>query len=131
MNAATLSYSVYLNPGQVAGNDDWKIVGVGDFNGDGKPDLVWQHTNGWLSVWYMNGPNMVSSAYLNPTQAADPNWRIRSVIDLNGDGKPDLIWQHMSTGTVSAWFMNGITAASMVYLNPATGGAGWKIMGPR
>jgi len=130
MNGATLSYSVFLNPGQVAGND-WKIAGVGDFNGDGKPDLVWQHTNGWLSVWYMNGPNMVSAVFLNPAQAADTDWRVRAVIDLNGDGRTDLVWQRMSTGTLSAWLMNGINAVSMIFLSPANVDPGWRIMGPR
>ena len=41
--------------------NDWKIVGVGDFNGDGKPDLVWQHKDGWLSLWYMNGFTMLGA----------------------------------------------------------------------
>ena len=45
-----------LNPAGISGND-WKIAGVGDFNGDGKPDLVWQHKDGWLALWYMDGPN--------------------------------------------------------------------------
>jgi hypothetical protein len=130
MNGSTQGWSQLLDPGQVAGYD-WKIVGVGDFNGDGKPDLVWQHTNGWLSVWYMNGPSLASATFLNPSQAADPDWRIRAVIDLNGDGKTDLVWQHMTTGWLSAWLMNGVRAGSLVYLNPTNVSGGWKIMGPR
>jgi hypothetical protein len=129
MNGPNMAAGQFLNPGQVDAN--WRIVGVGDFNGDGKPDLVWQHTNGTLSVWYMNGPNMVSAAFLNPAQTGDPNWKVRAVIDLNGDGKPDLIWQHVPTGTLSTWLMNGPTAASMIYLTPASVDPGWKIMGPR
>ena len=39
-----------FNPGA-----DWQIKGVGDFNGDGKDDLVWQHTNGQAAMWLMDG----------------------------------------------------------------------------
>ncbi len=130
MSGAAMVATELLNPGQIADNE-WKIVGVGDFNGDTKPDLVWQHTSGWLSVWYMNGRNMVGAVYLNPAQVGDTAWKIRAVIDLNGDGKTDLIWQHMAGGSLSAWLMDGINAASIVYLNPSNVSGGWKIMGPR
>jgi hypothetical protein len=130
MRGANLAGSALLNPAQVA-DPNWKIAGVGDFNGDFKPDLVWQHRDGWLAVWYMNGPNLAGSELLNPVQVADTNWRIRAVIDLNGDGKTDLIWQHMSAGLLSAWLMNGSSVASAVSLNPANVTGSWKIVGPR
>jgi len=130
MDGATMIWSEFLNPARVAGSD-WRVVGVGDFNGDGKPDLVWQHPAGLLWVWIMNGPNAVGSTVPSPAQVADPSWRIRAVIDLNGDGKPDLIWQHMSAGLLSAWLMNGSTVASAVSLNPGSISGGWKIVGPR
>jgi hypothetical protein len=130
MNGKNMVSSQLLNPGQV-GDGNWKIMGVGDFNSDHKPDLVWQHTNGLLSVWYMNGANMVGAVYLNPGQVADSGWRIRAVIDLNGDGHTDLVWQHMGVAWLAAWFMNGITAADMAWLNPSAIGTDWKVMGPR
>jgi hypothetical protein len=35
----------------------WSVVGTGDFNGDGKPDLVWQNDVTWeVVVGYMGGP---------------------------------------------------------------------------
>jgi hypothetical protein len=130
MNGSKMTGAQLLNPGQIAGND-WKIVGVGDFNADGKPDLVWQHRDGWLSLWYMSGTNRLDAVYLNPMQVADADWKIRAVIDLDGDGKTDLIWQHMSNGWLGAWLMNGGTATSTVLLNPTSIGSSWKIMGPR
>ena len=33
----------------------WKIVGTGDFNGDGKSDILWQDTSGNVAIWFMNG----------------------------------------------------------------------------
>ena len=130
MNGSKTMSAQFLNPNQISGND-WKVVGVGDFNGDGKPDLVWQHRDGWLSLWYMSGTNRLNAVYLNPVQVADPEWKIRAVIDLDGDGKTDLIWQHMSAGWLGAWTMNGGTATNTVLLNPASIGSSWKIMGPR
>ena len=35
---------------------DWSIVDThGDYNGDGKSDLLWRHTDGTVSTWLMDG----------------------------------------------------------------------------
>jgi len=129
MNGATMIGSQYLNPSQIAG--DWRIMGVGDFNGDRMPDLVWQSTGGLLWIWFMNGPNVIGSAVPTPSHVDNQGWRIRAVVDLNGDGQTDLIWQNMAEGWLCAWLMNGVTATSGVFLNPANVSGGWKIVGPR
>jgi hypothetical protein len=79
----------------------------------------------------MNGPNAVGSAVPNPGRVENLGWRIRAVVDLNGDGQTDLIWQNMAEGWLCAWLMNGVTATNGVFLNPASVSGGWKIMGPR
>jgi hypothetical protein len=40
--------------GWAVGND-WTIDGTGDFNGDGKTDILWRNTNGTVVIWEMNG----------------------------------------------------------------------------
>ncbi|MGZ8833689.1 MAG: FG-GAP repeat domain-containing protein, partial [Thermoanaerobaculia bacterium] len=36
---------------------NWKIVGLGDLQGDGKDDIVWRNSSsGDNAVWFMNGP---------------------------------------------------------------------------
>ncbi len=88
-----------------------------DFNGDGKPDLIWQNqSTGKLYYWLMNGTVYVSSDYLFNGQAVDLNWKIVGIGDFNGDGKPDLIWQNQSTGKLYYWLMNGTVYVSSDYL---------------
>ncbi len=48
----------------------------GDINGDGQPDLLWQHvTKGQVYLWYLNGPKLDHDQYVGLVE--DPNWRGR------------------------------------------------------
>jgi hypothetical protein len=38
------------------------MVGTGDFNGDGKSDLLWRDSSGNVTVWFMNGTQLSQSA---------------------------------------------------------------------
>jgi hypothetical protein len=58
-------------------DNDWKIVGIIDANGDRKPDLVWHHvTQGWVGVWYLDGDNLIDSVWIGPGQVADVGWKV-------------------------------------------------------
>ena len=109
---------------------DWEIVGTGDFNGDGQRDLVWQHrTTRVIGVWFMNGRAMSSTALTNPDRVGDLNWRIVGVADFNRDNKPDLLWQHESTGEVAIWHMDGVNLVGATLTNPsAPNDWNWKLM---
>jgi len=37
----------------------WSVRSFGDFDGDGKDDLVWRHTDGTTYWWKMNGASAV------------------------------------------------------------------------
>jgi hypothetical protein len=106
---------------------DWKIVGVGDFNNDGKPDILWRHkTYGLNVVWYMDGVNYLGYAYLNTI--ADPNWEIVGVGDFNNDGKPDILWRHKTYGLNVVWYVDGVNYLGYVYLNTLAD-LDWEIVG--
>ncbi len=122
-----------LTPGAVA-DLNWKIVGVGDMNGDSHADLVWQHqTNGLMSAWLMNGLSMTSGVLLTPGQVPDTNWKIRAVVDVNADGRLDLIWQNQSTGLLSAWLMNGLSRLGdgLRLFPEMVSDTNWQIVGPK
>jgi len=130
MNGTVLMGGEQFNPGRVA-DTNWKIVGTGDFNRDGHPDLLWHHqTEGWLGIWAMNGANLVMGLSLIPDQVGDPNWRIAATGDFNGDGHRDIIWHHRTEGRISAWLMNGTRLASGVELSPGrVADVNWRIAG--
>ena len=79
MNGTSMTSAVWLTPSTVP-DTNWKIVGVGDFNADGKPDILWQHqASGGLGVWLMNGTSMTSAVWLTPSTVPDTNWKILGV----------------------------------------------------
>jgi FG-GAP repeat len=53
----------------------WTIVQTGDYDGDGKSDLLWQDTSGNTSIWFMNGTAVASSAGLGN---ASTGWKVQS-----------------------------------------------------
>ena len=118
--------AVYLNPNRL--DTAWTIAALADFNGDGKADLVLQHDDGRLGVWYMNGTTLAGSAYLNPSSIGASAWRIAGAGDLDGDTKADLVWLS-GGGVVGAWLMDGTTARTTILLNPAQVSAGWNVRG--
>jgi hypothetical protein len=50
-------------------------MGTGDFNGDGKVDIIWRNSlNGQNVLWYMNGITYAGYDFLPPV--TDSLWRI-------------------------------------------------------
>jgi len=108
----------------------WKIVGVADFNGDNKPDILWQNTDSSLILWRMNG-SAVTSGTLLSNLPKNVNASITGLNDLNQDGKTDLIWRHADS-RLSVWFMNGTNRLSVADINggtPVT--SAWKLVAPK
>jgi len=105
----------------------WSVVGTGDINQDGKPDLVLQNqTTGQIVVWYMNG-----SIYLggeNVAAVPSAGFQIAGVADMDGDGKPDFILQNQTTGRVALWFMDGASYQGGTLL-PQIADPGLKLIG--
>jgi hypothetical protein len=109
----------------------WRIVGIGDLDGDRHPDLVWQQdgTNA-VNVWYMGGVdgNTVFSA--KTLSGPLPGWRVVGVADLDNDGHLDLLWQQDGTNAPAVWYMGGTDGSTVLSGKFLRGPQpGWRIVG--
>ena len=50
--------------GLLAANSGWTVTHTGDFNGDGKSDILYRNTDGTIALWLMNGTTLISGAGL-------------------------------------------------------------------
>jgi hypothetical protein len=58
---------------------DWKIDGTGDFNDDGKSDILWRNDLGSVATWQMNGRSVILAS-LTSISYADSSWKIAAPI---------------------------------------------------
>jgi hypothetical protein len=93
-------------------------VAVGDFNGDGQPDIATGNLDGTISVLLGKGDGTFRQG---PTTVGGGG-PYTAVADLNGDGKLDLISNYR--GGTSVWFGNG---DGSFRAGPAYGSAGGAV----
>jgi len=86
----------------------WTLSAAGDFNGDGKTDLIWLHNDGVAVEWQMNGGSIANAAVLG---TLDPTWHVAGTGDFNQDGLSDIVWRNDS-GAIAVWTMNGASPTS-------------------
>jgi Ca2+-binding RTX toxin-like protein len=95
----------------------------GDFGQDRRADILWRQGNGAVTMWQMDGSNVVSNSTVSAP--IDASWKIIDNSDYNGDGAADILWSNPN-GAVLLWQMNGstITTAGLV---SAGADLGWKV----
>src|SRR5262249_9254138 len=80
------------SPGSAAST--WSIAGTGDFNGDGRSDILWyNNTTGQVVIWLLNGTSVIGGG--SPGSVAG-TWTVAGTGDFNGDGKSDILWYNTS-----------------------------------
>jgi len=86
---------------------NWQLCTITDLNNDGKRDFIFQHTDGRIAFWYMNGTNLIGSGQIRHGATFLKVDKLVGVIDMNSDGQKDLVTQK-STGSIAVWNLSGI-----------------------
>jgi hypothetical protein len=130
----TSSQTVTLQGTAVMPDAGWSVDGIGDFNGDGKSDILWRNTNGSLIDWTMNGPQIanVQQVTLGGSPVSlDPSWQIAQIGDFDGHGASDILWRN-TNGAMAEWSMSGAQIASSSEVtfqgSAATPPSGWNAL---
>ena len=115
--------------GRISGADigtvgtGWHIRDVGDVNGDGHADLIWQNDSGLVTVSSLRNGAIVDSYDL---EVVDGDWRLAAVGDVDGDGTDDIVWQRRSNGLIHYWRMVGGNVQARVDVG-APNDAKWRL----
>jgi hypothetical protein len=104
--------------------EDWQIVGSGDYNGDGRSDVLLHNAfENKFDVWGMLDGGTYASELL-PDDFGNAAEVIASG-DFDGDEMSDILWRDLESGDVDIW---GLTADST--LGPLEGGGNpWSAIG--
>ena len=101
----------------------WQLAGAGDFNLDGRDDLLWRNQGtGDNILWTMNGGTVTNNGGI--TNAAS-GWKLAGIGDFNRDFYPDILWRNETTWETAIWMMNDRTIISSG--NTAAADPVWKV----
>jgi len=138
-NAATGQNYVYFMDGRTIKPSEgflrtvddlsWKVAGVGDFDGDGKADILWRNdATGDTYIYLMDGRTIKGEGFLRTV--ADPSWQIAGVGDFDGDGKADVLWRNASSGQNYLYPLDGLTIKpSEGFIRTVPPASGWQVVG--
>jgi Ca2+-binding RTX toxin-like protein len=108
---------------------DWHIAGTGDFNGDGRGDILWRNDNGNVTNWLGQAKGGFASNFANAFYQVDNSWHVAGTGDFNGDGRSDVLWRNDS-GRVTDWLGQANSGFSGNFANSdANAGTDWHIVG--
>ena len=84
----------------------WSVAGIGDFDGNGRDDVLLRHEDGRWHFYPMNGRRAATGrGTANLTRNLE--WSVAGVGDFDGDGKDDVLLRKPTTGAWYYYPMNG------------------------
>ncbi|MBK1660190.1 FG-GAP-like repeat-containing protein [Paracraurococcus ruber] len=124
MDGTSVLAAVDLGAETAGGLTDWALAGTGDFDGDGRADLLLRSAGtGALVLWDLQPGLARTSLYVG---APGPDWSVAAIGDHTGDGRADILFRG-AAGGLALWTMQGATVLAVTAL--ADPGAAWQVVG--
>ena len=87
---------------------DWVVMGLGDFDGDGKTDVLTRDSVvGTWHVALMDGKTVTTAGTGNADLTTNLDWGLAAIADFDGDGADDLLLRHATTHRWWLYLMDG------------------------
>jgi hypothetical protein len=118
-----------VHPTDPSGNL-FNVVGVGDFNGDGTSDILWQDSaTGFVDEWQISNAQWSASVGLGTHPGS--GWTIAGVGDFFGNGITDILWTNVTAnGTETDIWELGSGGQWVNSVQPGLHpGSGWSVVG--
>jgi len=112
----------------VVSDPQWRIAGTGDMDRDGFNDIIWQHADGRVAVWYMWADGLQVREKTVIAAVSDSSWRVTGIEDLNRDGKLDILWRHASRGELYIWHMDDKQYLGSATIDLVVGNMEWQVV---
>ncbi|HEY6561981.1 MAG TPA: VCBS repeat-containing protein [Polyangiaceae bacterium] len=104
----------------------WTVKAAADFNGDRRADILWQDSQGRVSIWFMSGGTRIGE---NSPGSVATNTQLAAIGDFDGNSKADILWRS-ADGILWSWFSGVKGADSIRYRNEfGPGNWDWAVQG--
>lgn len=127
----TRAANTLTNPAAPQAGARARLATSGDFDGDGRSDLVFQDAeSGAVSVWLMDGTTRIAERVTDPDAPVDrASWRVATAGDFDADGQSDLVFQNVTSARIVVWLMNGVMRTTGDFTTPDRVEGNWRVSG--
>jgi len=105
-----------------------RVVGTGDYDGNGTADLLWENSQtGALTLWLLNGGVVLGTGTLDRSSLpSGEEWHVGGSADFDGNGADDLMLFSRVKGEVEVWAFSGTAVATRTRITGHKGA--WSVV---